>query len=61
MKERRVVVTGLGVVSCLGHDAQSFYDNLLAGNSGISHIEGFDVSDYPTVGQNSGCFSIISI
>jgi len=28
---RRVVVTGLGVVSPLGHDADEFYDNLLEG------------------------------
>lgn len=26
---RRVVVTGMGVVSCLGHDVDTFYDNLL--------------------------------
>ncbi|TGD74193.1 beta-ketoacyl-ACP synthase I [Mangrovimicrobium sediminis] len=33
---RRVVVTGLGVVSCLGNDAQSVADALYAGKSGIS-------------------------
>ncbi len=49
VKERRVVVTGMGVVSCLGHDANTFYDNLLDGKSGITPIEGFDVSDFPTV------------
>lgn len=27
--ERRVVVTGMGVVSCLGHDPEEFYNNLL--------------------------------
>lgn len=27
--ERRVVVTGMGVVSCLGHDPDTFYNNLL--------------------------------
>ena len=27
--ERRVVVTGMGVVSCLGHDPDEFYNNLL--------------------------------
>ena len=37
--KRRVVVTGLGVVSCLGHEHGEFYDNLLAGKSGISLIE----------------------
>ena len=39
----------MGVVSCLGHTADEFYDNLLAGKSGVSLIEGFDASDYPTV------------
>lgn len=39
---RRVVVTGLGVVSCLGNDHESFYNNLLAGHSGISMIENWD-------------------
>lgn len=36
---RRVVVTGMGVVSCLGHELDEFYNNLLAGKSGISMIE----------------------
>lgn len=39
---RRVVVTGHGVVSSLGHDPHEFYSNLLAGKSGISLIESFD-------------------
>jgi hypothetical protein len=39
---RRVVITGMGVVSSLGHDTTEFYDNLLAGKSGISLIESFD-------------------
>lgn len=45
---RRVVVTGQGVVSSLGHDADEFYSNLLAGKSGISTIESFDASDFST-------------
>ncbi len=36
---RRVVITGMGVVSSLGHDHDEFYNNLLAGKSGISMIE----------------------
>mmetsp|Transcript_13904 Transcript_13904/g.44079 ORF Transcript_13904/g.44079 Transcript_13904/m.44079 type:complete len:435 (-) Transcript_13904:91-1395(-) len=39
---RRVVVTGLGVVSPLGSEVDEFYDRLLAGESGISKIERFD-------------------
>jgi 3-oxoacyl-[acyl-carrier-protein] synthase II len=42
-----VVITGLGVVSCLGHDADTFWTNLEAGKSGISLIEGFDTSAFP--------------
>lgn len=45
---RRVVVTGQGLVSCLGHDPTEFYDNLLAGKSGIRQIQGFDASFLPT-------------
>lgn len=48
-KQRRVVVTGMGVVSPLGHDPDVFYDNLLEGVSGISEIEAFDCANYPTV------------
>ncbi|KAK4395043.1 UNVERIFIED_CONTAM: 3-oxoacyl-[acyl-carrier-protein] synthase II, chloroplastic [Sesamum radiatum] len=47
-KKRRVVVTGLGVVSPLGHDADEFYGNLLEGISGISQIEAFDCTEFPT-------------
>nr|GLL35083.1 3-oxoacyl-[acyl-carrier-protein] synthase II [Ipomoea trifida] len=46
--KRRVVVTGVGVVSPIGHDADLFYNNLLEGVSGISEIEGFDCSKFPT-------------
>ncbi|KAL6777031.1 KAS2 [Auxenochlorella protothecoides x Auxenochlorella symbiontica] len=46
--KRRVVVTGQGVVTSLGQSTQQFYDQLLAGASGITHIEGFDTSDYST-------------
>ncbi|XP_050387975.1 3-oxoacyl-[acyl-carrier-protein] synthase II, chloroplastic-like [Argentina anserina] len=47
-KQRRVVVTGMSVVSPLGHDADVFYNNLLEGVSGISEIEAFDCSPFPT-------------
>ncbi|GMN36784.1 hypothetical protein TIFTF001_006284 [Ficus carica] len=47
-KQRKVVVTGLGVVSPIGHDPDIFYNNLLEGVSGISHIEAFDCSKFPT-------------
>ncbi|KAK9824991.1 hypothetical protein WJX81_005142 [Elliptochloris bilobata] len=45
---RHVVVTGMGVVSCLGHDVDTFYDNLLQGRSGITEIQGWDTEGYST-------------
>ena len=48
-EKRRVVVTGLGVVTPLGFDADIFYNNLLDGISGISEIEAFDCAQFPTV------------
>jgi 3-oxoacyl-[acyl-carrier-protein] synthase II len=44
----RVVITGMGVMTSLGRDLESFWGNLMAGKSGVSHIEAFDVEDYPT-------------
>ncbi|TKY72905.1 3-oxoacyl-of acyl-carrier-protein synthase II [Spatholobus suberectus] len=49
MKQRRVVVTGMGVVTPLGHDPHVFYNNLLEGVSGISKIDTFDCAKFPTV------------
>ncbi|WP_276352538.1 beta-ketoacyl-ACP synthase II [Cohnella caldifontis] len=45
---QRVVVTGMGVVTSLGSDIRTFWNNLLAGKSGVSRIEAFDTSDYTT-------------
>ncbi|MFB0847253.1 beta-ketoacyl-ACP synthase II [Paenibacillus oleatilyticus] len=46
--KQRVVITGLGVMSALGRDLETFWGNLLSGKSGVSAIESFDVSEYPT-------------
>jgi 3-oxoacyl-[acyl-carrier-protein] synthase II len=48
MKKRRIVVTGLGVVSCHGNDVNHFFQALLEGKSGIGPILGFDCSEYST-------------
>ena len=48
-KQKRVVVTGMGLETPIGHDPDVFYNNLLEGVSGISEIEAFDCSHYPTV------------
>jgi 3-oxoacyl-[acyl-carrier-protein] synthase II len=45
---RRVVVTGLGMLSPLGNCPESTWQNLLLGKSGISNIEHFDTSAYTT-------------
>jgi 3-oxoacyl-[acyl-carrier-protein] synthase II len=47
-QKKRIVVTGMGLVSCFGTDIDQFYQKLLAGESGIVPIEEFPCSDYPT-------------
>jgi 3-oxoacyl-[acyl-carrier-protein] synthase II len=47
-KRSRIVVTGLGVVSCYGNDVDLFYNSLLEGKSGISTITGFPCEDLAT-------------
>ncbi len=44
---RRVVVTGLGLVTSLGCGVEVNWENLLAGKSGIGAIKSFDISDLP--------------
>ena len=44
---RRVVITGLGMVSPLGCGVKTNWDRLMAGKSGIRAIDSFDVSDLP--------------
>ena len=46
MIDRRVVVTGLGVVSPNGNDLDAFWKNTVAGKSGIGLITAFDTSEY---------------
>ncbi|WP_419420037.1 beta-ketoacyl-[acyl-carrier-protein] synthase family protein [Legionella sp. D16C41] len=48
MNKRRVAITGLGVVSPLGHNTETTWQNLLAGQSGIAPIQQFDASAFPT-------------
>lgn len=48
MMKRRVVVTGMGVVSCFGNDVDLYYQSLLAGKSGVSWITEFPCEEFPT-------------
>ena len=48
MEKRRVVITGMGLVSCFGTDVEEFYRNLLAGKSGVSEVTSFDCSKLST-------------
>ena len=44
---RRVVVTGLGMVSPLGNDVETSWESLIAGASGAGEIQQFDASEFP--------------
>jgi 3-oxoacyl-[acyl-carrier-protein] synthase II len=46
MNDRRVVITGIGVVSPVGNDLETFWTSLKEGKSGIGHITAFDISQY---------------
>lgn len=48
MAERRVVITGLGMLSPLGNDVATSWDGIKAGRSGIGLIDRFDATDYNT-------------
>lgn len=65
---RRVVVTGMGVVSPLGVGVERSWKALVEGQSGIRRIESFDVSDIPTKiagqvprGEGAGEFNPLSL
>jgi len=45
---RRVVVTGMGMLSPVGLNVKESWQNILSGVSGVNKVEGFDISDYPT-------------
>ncbi len=48
MSKRRVVVTGFGMITPVGLTAPETWSNILNGVSGVSKVDEFDVTDYPT-------------
>ena len=46
MNGRRIVITGLGVMTAVGSDAKTFWQSLLAGQSGVDRIHTFDIAHY---------------
>lgn len=47
MTRRRVVITGLGIISPVGNTVEEAWQNILAGRSGIDRITRFDASTFP--------------
>lgn len=47
MARRRVVITGLGLISPVGNNVEEGWQNIIAGNSGIAPITRFDTSTFP--------------
>ncbi len=47
-ERRRVVITGLGIISSIGVGREEFWENCLLGISGIKPVQRFDVSSYPS-------------
>ena len=47
-KKQRVVITGLGVISPIAHDVETFWNALMTGKSGADKTTIFDASTFPT-------------
>ena len=48
MARRRVVITGLGIVSPVGNSVEQAWQNIIAGRSGIDRVTRFDTTTFPT-------------
>src|ERR1700683_3133547 len=61
MSRRRVVITGLGVVTSLGETVDGMWDQLCTGRSGIKTVTRFDLSQFPVrFGGECTNFDILS-
>lgn len=47
MSDRKIVVTGMGVITSIGLTLEEFWNSLIKGKSGIDRITAFDVTDFP--------------
>lgn len=62
MERRRVVITGMGIVTPVGIGVNEFWTNVTAGKSGVSVIEGFDASPFRTrIGGEIKDFRVSSV
>jgi 3-oxoacyl-[acyl-carrier-protein] synthase II len=59
MTRRRIVVTGMGIISPVGNDVETAWQNVVSGTSGIGPIADFDVSDFTT--RFAGCIKNFDI
>ena len=48
MKNRRVVITGVGALTPIGNNLQDYWDNLIKGESGAAPITRFDAKEFKT-------------
>ena len=53
MQLKRVVITGLGALTPIGNDVESYWDALIAGKSGAAEIKQFDADLFKTHFANS--------
>ena len=48
MSQRRVVITGMGAISCVGHNVKELWDALVNGRCGLGRVQRYDMSAYRT-------------
>jgi beta-ketoacyl-acyl-carrier-protein synthase II len=59
---RRVAITGIGMMTPVGHDAPTTWANLLAGRSGLGRIQGFDAQGFPVrIGAEVKAFNLEAV